>query len=82
MGSSPPSSGPAGQVDASGPVEGKLTISQWPLYIDPGKNGTIAQFEGDTGVDVNYVEDINDNQASSSASSSRSSRRANRAGAA
>jgi spermidine/putrescine transport system substrate-binding protein len=50
-------------VDASGPVEGKLTISQWPLYIDPGKNGTIAQFEGATGVDVNYIEDINDNQA-------------------
>jgi spermidine/putrescine transport system substrate-binding protein len=50
-------------VDASGPVEGKLTISQWPLYIDPGKNGTVAQFEGKTGVDVNYVEDINDNQA-------------------
>ena len=54
---------PAQTADAPGPVEGKLTISQWPLYIDPGKNGTIAQFEGDTGVDVNYVEDINDNQA-------------------
>ena len=54
-------SGPAGQVDASGPVQGKLTISQWPLYIDPGKNGTIAEFEGKTGVDVNYIEDINDN---------------------
>jgi len=54
-------SGPAGQVDASGPVQGKLTISQWPLYIDPGKNGTIAEFEGKTGVDVHYIEDINDN---------------------
>ena len=52
---------PGGQVDASGPVEGKLTISQWPLYIDPGKNGTINEFEDKTGVQVDYIEDINDN---------------------
>jgi spermidine/putrescine transport system substrate-binding protein len=52
----------AEQADASGPVEGDLTISQWPLYIDPGKHGTVAQFEGDTGVDVKWIEDINDNQ--------------------
>ena len=52
---------PAPQVDASGPVEGKLTIAQWPLYVDPGKDGTVAQFENDTGVDVNWVEEINDN---------------------
>jgi spermidine/putrescine transport system substrate-binding protein len=44
-----------------GPVEGEMTISQWPLYIDPGPNGTIAEFEQDTGVEVKYVEDINDN---------------------
>ncbi|MFL5899540.1 MAG: hypothetical protein ACJ76D_13980 [Solirubrobacterales bacterium] len=49
------------EVDASGPVEGKLTISQWPLYIDPGKHGTLAEFEKATGVDVQWVEDINDN---------------------
>jgi len=49
------------QVDASGPVQGKLTISQWPLYIDPGKNGTINEFEDKTGVQVDYIEDINDN---------------------
>jgi spermidine/putrescine transport system substrate-binding protein len=48
-------------VVAKGPVRGKLTISQWPLYIDPGKKGTIAEFEDATGVDVKYVEDINDN---------------------
>jgi spermidine/putrescine transport system substrate-binding protein len=52
----------ATQVDASGPVGGELTISQWPLYVDPGKDGTVAQFEGDTGVDVKWIEDINDNQ--------------------
>ncbi|MFN8161662.1 MAG: spermidine/putrescine ABC transporter substrate-binding protein [Solirubrobacterales bacterium] len=55
------SQGPAGQVDASGPVKGDLTISQWPLYVDPGKQGTVAQFERATGVDVKWVEDINDN---------------------
>lgn len=51
----------AAAADASGPVEGKLTISQWPLYIDPGKNGTIAEFEEATGVNVDYIEDINEN---------------------
>src|SRR4051794_41810291 len=44
-----------------GPAKGNLTISQWPLYIDPGKKGTIAEFEKATGVDVKYVEEINDN---------------------
>jgi spermidine/putrescine transport system substrate-binding protein len=53
--------GGAGEVDASGAVRGTLTISQWPLYIDPGKRGTVAQFEGDTGVKVHYIEDINEN---------------------
>lgn len=44
-----------------GPVRGQLTIAQWPLYIDPGKHGTIARFEQATGVAVKYVEEINDN---------------------
>src|SRR5688572_7375316 len=48
-------------VVAKGPVRGELTISQWPLYVDPGKRGTIAKFEKKTGVDVKYVEEINDN---------------------
>jgi spermidine/putrescine transport system substrate-binding protein len=51
----------ATQVDASGPISGQLAISQWPLYIDPGKDGTIAEFEDKTGVAVKYLEDINDN---------------------
>jgi spermidine/putrescine transport system substrate-binding protein len=54
---------PAQTADAAGPVEGKLMISQWPYYIDSGKNGTVAEFERDTGVDVEYVEDTNDNLA-------------------
>ena len=44
-----------------GPVEGSLTISQWPLYVDPGPKGTVREFERETGVDVEYLEDINDN---------------------
>jgi spermidine/putrescine transport system substrate-binding protein len=48
-------------VVKKGEVGGKLTISQWPLYIDPGKRGTIAEFEKASGVDVKYVEEINDN---------------------
>src|SRR5690348_10883541 len=34
----------------AGPVKGELTISNWPGYIDPGKSGTVAEFEGKTGV--------------------------------
>ena len=48
-------------VAPGGSVKGDLTISQWPLYIDPGKNGTIKEFEGAKGVRVKYLEDINDN---------------------
>jgi spermidine/putrescine transport system substrate-binding protein len=48
---------------ASGTPHGELTWSNWPLYIDPGKSGTIAEFEADTGVDIKYIEDINDNDA-------------------
>jgi spermidine/putrescine transport system substrate-binding protein len=45
----------------AGPVKGELTISNWPGYIDPGKEGTVAEFEGDSGVSVKYIEDVNDN---------------------
>jgi spermidine/putrescine transport system substrate-binding protein len=48
-------------VVPKGKVKGELTIAQWPLYIDPGKRGTIAEFEKASGVDVKYVEEINDN---------------------
>ena len=50
----------AAEVPA-GPVKGKLQIAQWPAYVDPGKNGTINEFEKATGVHVDYIEDINDN---------------------
>lgn len=44
-----------------GQPSGTLTISNWPGYIDPGKNGTVAEFEKETGVKVDYIEDINSN---------------------
>lgn len=44
-----------------GPASGKLVISNWPGYIDPGKNGTVAEFEKETGISVDYIEDINSN---------------------
>ncbi|HEX5929654.1 MAG TPA: spermidine/putrescine ABC transporter substrate-binding protein [Solirubrobacterales bacterium] len=45
----------------AGPVKGDLTISNWPGYIDPGKEGTVAEFEKETGVSLKYIEDVNDN---------------------
>ena len=49
------------QVAAAGPVEGNLFVSNWPAYIDPGPNGSVAEFEEQTGVSVKYIEDINSN---------------------
>jgi spermidine/putrescine transport system substrate-binding protein len=49
------------QVAKSGPVEGKLTISNWPGYIDRGPDGTVAEFEKETGVDVDYIPDFTGN---------------------
>ena len=49
------------QVAESGPAEGKLTISNWPGYIDPGPKGTVAEFEQETGVEVDYIDDITSN---------------------
>jgi spermidine/putrescine transport system substrate-binding protein len=50
-------------VAEGGKAEGELTISNWPGYIDPGKNGTVAEFEDKTGIKVNYIEDINSNDS-------------------
>jgi spermidine/putrescine transport system substrate-binding protein len=44
----------------------RLTISNWPLYIDidekTKERPTIKQFEQETGVAVRYIEDVNDNE--------------------
>ena len=49
------------EVAKSGPVRGELTISNWPAYMDTGKDNTVAEFEDATGVKIDYVEDVNDN---------------------
>ena len=50
-------------VAEGGEAKGELTISNWPGYIEPGKEGTIAQYEEDSGVKVKYIEDVNDNNS-------------------
>ncbi len=49
----------AQKVQLEGKPSGELTISNWPLYID---KKTIPAFEKETGVKVNYIEDINSNE--------------------
>jgi spermidine/putrescine transport system substrate-binding protein len=42
---------------------GRLVISNWPLYIDPDKDGlpgTVTRFERSSGIAVTYNEDLND----------------------
>ncbi len=48
-------------VAKGGPPSGSVLISNWPGYVDPGPDGTIAQFEQQTGVKTTYKEDVNDN---------------------
>jgi spermidine/putrescine transport system substrate-binding protein len=50
--------GPIATATASGKPSGDLTISNWPAYID--KN-TIPDFEAKSGLSVDYIEDVNDN---------------------
>ncbi len=44
----------------------RLTISNWPLYIDideqTKRRPTIEDFQRETGVRVRYIEDVNDNE--------------------
>lgn len=49
------------QTAKAGKPTGELTVSNWPGYIDPGAKGTLAEFESETGVKVDYIEDVNDN---------------------
>jgi spermidine/putrescine transport system substrate-binding protein len=56
----------AAATTVSRTLASKLTISNWPLYIDidekTKKRPTIEQFTKETGVKVDYVEDVNDNE--------------------
>ncbi|MFI8950876.1 spermidine/putrescine ABC transporter substrate-binding protein [Streptomyces sp. NPDC053750] len=59
---------PAGERAAAdlSATDKRLTWANWPLYIDtddddPGRRPTLEAFEKRTGVSVEYVEEINDN---------------------
>ncbi|MGE0067588.1 MAG: PotD/PotF family extracellular solute-binding protein [Solirubrobacterales bacterium] len=51
--------GAGNRVELEGKPSGSLTISNWPLYID---KQTVPDFEEETGVSVQYVEDVNANE--------------------
>ena len=55
----------AATTAASKELADELTISNWTLYIDidekTKKYPTLEQFTEETGVKVNYIEDVNDN---------------------
>jgi spermidine/putrescine transport system substrate-binding protein len=44
-----------------GELKTVLNFANWPLYIDVEKPTTLQQFTEDTGIKVNYFEEINDN---------------------
>jgi spermidine/putrescine transport system substrate-binding protein len=48
-------------VAKGGQASGEVLISNWPGYVDPGADGTIPQFEQQSGLQVEYKEDVNDN---------------------
>jgi spermidine/putrescine transport system substrate-binding protein len=50
--------GDSGGGNGGGGDQNALDISNWPYYID---RNTIPNFEMETGIDVTYKEDINDN---------------------
>lgn len=47
-------------AQAAGKLTGPLKISNWPLYI---AKDTVANFSKKAGIEVSYVEDINDNES-------------------
>ena len=55
-------------VAKGGPASGSVLISNWPGYVDPGPDGTVAQFDQQSGVNTTYKEDVNDNKTSFSTS--------------
>jgi spermidine/putrescine transport system substrate-binding protein len=48
-------------VAQGGKPSGSVLISNWPGYVDPGPNGTIAQFDEQTGLKTDYKDDVNSN---------------------
>ena len=56
--------GPGGSASSGGGDRGgELVISSFPLYIDPGQPGapgSVERFRKDSGINLRYVEDVND----------------------
>ena len=61
------SAAPSGAAVGGGESEGELNFANWPLYIDQdeetGESPTLQAFEEETGTDVTYTENIEDNQS-------------------
>jgi spermidine/putrescine transport system substrate-binding protein len=57
--------GATGATTGAKQLADKLTISNWTLYIDideeTNERPTLKQFTAETGVEVEYIEDVNDN---------------------
>jgi len=57
------------EVAEAGPAKGEFTMSTGPFYIDQGKGsvdgpgGTLAEFEEETDLQIDYLEDINSNES-------------------
>ena len=52
-----------GNGSGNGNGSGELVISTFPLYIDPdapGAPGSVSRFRRDTGIQLRYLEDLND----------------------
>jgi spermidine/putrescine transport system substrate-binding protein len=45
-------------AEAEGEPSGRLNVSNWPFYID---RQTVPEFQDETGIQVNYNEDVDDN---------------------
>ena len=59
--------GGAAALTACGSSGSQLRWGNWPLYLDQSDDGrsypTLEDFESETGIDVQYFEDVEDNQA-------------------
>jgi spermidine/putrescine transport system substrate-binding protein len=53
--------GGGGGGEGGGELKDVLNFANWPLYIDVDKPTTLEQFTEQTGIKVNYFEEINDN---------------------
>lgn len=55
-------SGDSPGTAAGGPAKGELTVSSWPGTVAVGPRGTVAGFEAQTGVKVDYRPEVEDDE--------------------